>query len=682
MARSPTEPDHVATSTSVTPDQGQGQSQGQHASEDVNQAVLFARRMPPSAPHRQPSSLLSRYLAPTYEEDEQEEAAAAAPTGGSNSYDHPEARATDSSLARHHSYSARPYRLSPDHEAAPNNNNNMAVTMSPQSAPLPSLGPSPNFSSRYDMSDMRHVNALLKSHREFLNSRGRGTSLERTHRERRVYALPLETSPSASNPGDTGIPHSTTPPSPDSLSTISDNPPTDGVRARYRSWRETPTAISSEKAWSIGEESGGDVSEGQVEKSIAEALAGVEHNNRSRKASHSLRFFREGLPEERLKKREPKDKGHVKDKHANGKEGGMSSEMGHGATARIEFHDGESQTGHGNDDRPDLSRKVSGTSSNAVSGSSVRPSPSENDHRAQPPPRTLPKQLLDDLRKRHNLTPASTKGHSFSKSIPVTESEKLRPPKPREPSESSTAVDETGKQISQERHASDDEESSEEQISSALFVPHQTSARDSRGQRTQEVEETGESKTHERRDSSVEPELEPEQWLIEHEISPKEKANVAARRDVLHERPPAAYEEIVKAQEPETPQSISAAESGSDAASDTGYTTKGEESGHNDDLENTPKAAKPGNYMAKHHKDTLHQHQHDAKAPPEAIELIPYRHQVGGHTTMWRFSKRAVCKQLNNRENEFYEKVEHHHPGLLKFMPRYVQITGFSNPVI
>jgi inositol-hexakisphosphate kinase len=52
--------------------------------------------------------------------------------------------------------------------------------------------------------------------------------------------------------------------------------------------------------------------------------------------------------------------------------------------------------------------------------------------------------------------------------------------------------------------------------------------------------------------------------------------------------------------------------------------------------------------------------------------LIPYRHQVGGHTTLWRFSKRAVCKQLTNRENEFYETVEHYHPQLLKFLPRFV----------
>jgi hypothetical protein len=38
---------------------------------------------------------------------------------------------------------------------------------------------------------------------------------------------------------------------------------------------------------------------------------------------------------------------------------------------------------------------------------------------------------------------------------------------------------------------------------------------------------------------------------------------------------------------------------------------------------------------------------------------------------VYRFSRRAVCKQLNNRENVFYETVERYHPELLDFMPRY-----------
>jgi hypothetical protein len=59
-------------------------------------------------------------------------------------------------------------------------------------------------------------------------------------------------------------------------------------------------------------------------------------------------------------------------------------------------------------------------------------------------------------------------------------------------------------------------------------------------------------------------------------------------------------------------------------------------------------------------------------APLGAVELKPYRHQVGGHTTVFRFSRRAVCKQLNNRENEFYERIERRHPDMLVFLPRYV----------
>lgn len=52
------------------------------------------------------------------------------------------------------------------------------------------------------------------------------------------------------------------------------------------------------------------------------------------------------------------------------------------------------------------------------------------------------------------------------------------------------------------------------------------------------------------------------------------------------------------------------------------------------------------------------------------VVLEPYKHQVGGHSTIFRFSRRAVCKQLNNRENEFYERIEQRHPDMLKFLPR------------
>lgn len=55
---------------------------------------------------------------------------------------------------------------------------------------------------------------------------------------------------------------------------------------------------------------------------------------------------------------------------------------------------------------------------------------------------------------------------------------------------------------------------------------------------------------------------------------------------------------------------------------------------------------------------------------PTAIELKPFSHQVGGHTALYRVSRRAICKKLNNRENKFYETVERYHPDLLDIMPR------------
>ena len=48
---------------------------------------------------------------------------------------------------------------------------------------------------------------------------------------------------------------------------------------------------------------------------------------------------------------------------------------------------------------------------------------------------------------------------------------------------------------------------------------------------------------------------------------------------------------------------------------------------------------------------------------------------------MWRFSKRAVCKQLNNSENKFYETVEQYHPALLKFLPRYACFHSPPDPL-
>lgn len=59
---------------------------------------------------------------------------------------------------------------------------------------------------------------------------------------------------------------------------------------------------------------------------------------------------------------------------------------------------------------------------------------------------------------------------------------------------------------------------------------------------------------------------------------------------------------------------------------------------------------------------------------PLAVELRPFKNKVGGHTAIFSFSKRAVCKALVNRENLFYETIELRHPELLNFMPKYIGV--------
>lgn len=59
---------------------------------------------------------------------------------------------------------------------------------------------------------------------------------------------------------------------------------------------------------------------------------------------------------------------------------------------------------------------------------------------------------------------------------------------------------------------------------------------------------------------------------------------------------------------------------------------------------------------------------------PLKVELTPFTNKVGGHTEIFRFSVRAVCKAMVNRENTWYETIEVKHPELLKFMPKYIGV--------
>ncbi|KAA1103301.1 hypothetical protein PGT21_013638 [Puccinia graminis f. sp. tritici] len=60
------------------------------------------------------------------------------------------------------------------------------------------------------------------------------------------------------------------------------------------------------------------------------------------------------------------------------------------------------------------------------------------------------------------------------------------------------------------------------------------------------------------------------------------------------------------------------------------------------------------------------------------VPLEPFDNQVGGHHSIFRFSRRAVCKPLVSRENTFYEAVERDHPELLAFVPQYLGVLNVT----
>ncbi|CEP61212.1 inositol polyphosphate kinase KCS1 LALA0_S02e09252g [Lachancea lanzarotensis] len=64
----------------------------------------------------------------------------------------------------------------------------------------------------------------------------------------------------------------------------------------------------------------------------------------------------------------------------------------------------------------------------------------------------------------------------------------------------------------------------------------------------------------------------------------------------------------------------------------------------------------------------------DEEVYPLAVELQPFPNKVGGHTAIFRFSERAVCKVLVRRENMWYENIEQQHKELLDFIPRYIGV--------
>ncbi|KAH6713782.1 hypothetical protein BKA61DRAFT_482650 [Leptodontidium sp. MPI-SDFR-AT-0119] len=681
MSSSPSEPANAAPAGSVRPESVSNKSQD----EDQNKNM---RRPWTQPPRTKSASLLTQALATSYEADEHSTSPF---TDSLDTYSPAPNFPSQGDSRRNGVTNTEGEPLPPNHAETSTSmpSGDMRTTMSLGSTPISTITP-------FNLHDMGNVNSLLMSHRDFLGtSKGRGTSLERTEKERRVQDLPKGTF--STNAGDTGMTQPSTPTTPVSAGSISTNPPTEGVRAQYRSWRDARPATAAEKAWSIGEHGSHDSDGGQVEKSIAEALAGVEPNNRSRKASHSLRFFREGLPEDKSSKRDIKNRGRSKEGLSRGKSYTASDQAKLRSGPQSPRDDAAPHAASPAFDRasPSLDSHVSKHESNLVSNPTEGAAVDVGYFNVSPIIETvseeqlkeMPAQLLADIRKHHNLTPGATKGSSFSQSIPVTVAERPQSITTKSEiagegsivKECTEPLDEScdGGELSHIKSADEEDDSGEEQISSALFVPHKTPHESPERERGEKHSDHEHDQEHEQDNSNS-------QWLEEHAVPSHDVDEKYLNQDVNSRpqtspsapKPSKAHPEIdltsAGATEP--------ADTDRDSQDDGGYTTLGEDSLiTDDDPDTTPTGSlKPNVHIPPASNQGIHDHQQKPKQPLETIELIPYRHQVGGHTTMWRFSKRAVCKQLNNSENKFYETVEQYHPALLKFLPRYIGVLNVT----
>ncbi|KAH6977277.1 hypothetical protein BKA56DRAFT_487532 [Ilyonectria sp. MPI-CAGE-AT-0026] len=407
-----------------------------------------------------------------------------------------------------------------------------------------------------------------------------------------------------------------------------------------------------EKIWSIGSGEG-DEEDGLVEKSVAEAMAGVEPSARSRKSSYSLRFFKEGLPPEEKIRR--KDSRHVsKDKLST-----FAEEVGESKPRDRK--------------EPSIAKQPNPTRLQSEDGTISQPSKVQLSALSvvEEPP-MLCASPSEDYFTLSASGSAGDKEPSPWTQVPISkpaDDQEVKAvgipgqvgPTPvvdtnadgqAEGEARRKSADSSSTEIAGSHDEADADESGEEKISSAVFLPHQElrescvtveNHQERVTVRSSQARSPSQSKQHPWLVKADEPEPEiqekDEAPYGLHRLSSRE--SLASRRDLVADQ----LEECAPIED-------------------------------NCELR-TVVAPKPPQAVNQY-EDHVHDHQHHPPEPLEAIELIPYKHQVGGHTTLWRFSRRAVCKQLNNRENEFYETIESYHRDLLPFLPRYIGVLNVT----
>lgn len=452
-------------------------------------------------------------------------------------------------------------------------------------------------------------------------------------------------------------------------------------------------------------------SQSRVEKRIEATLAGPEpsSNARSRKSSHILGLFKENTASSDVKRGQEKSR---KSSSSPIEESSFPDMQEQGSP--LSRHDGPSDVHSESTRRPQYgpARERSSYHVTKPSNNEVRAAIDGQTPRATSPSKTsagalgafqisdavskddhahgsgnpsnsndstsangLPLRLLEEIKDHHNL--AAPFHDKFRSSQPKTTGPCLSAEDVDFGSNQQevAASDQDGGMVTSLSKysvgpAEEEEESDKEHISSALYFPHQAPSPDA----LQDVSIDEQRKTKEAQ-QNIDTQLpEPAISDADAERLPVEDVDIALQSrnenrylhgDLQKARPTSGDFDYGMAPE----SAISSASESEYESLEENVPPRSRENSGLGDGETTPRASPTArkSFLQSRRKKT-----HRAPAAPlGAVELKPYNHQVGGHTNLFRFSKRAVCKQLSNRENVFYEVVEREHPALLKFLPRY-----------
>ncbi|PNP56048.1 hypothetical protein THARTR1_03573 [Trichoderma harzianum] len=563
----------------------------------------------------------------------------------------------------------------------PQSTTTMATTMTTMTSTLPVRDRAAPPPSSFKSEILSHANEMLLEHREFLD-RTRNRASISLDQDPKLSGLPHQHNHQhshSSTPNDSITPtngsYTSAVASHDHSTDAGDE--TDSQDSHHDRHKAPAAPEKTEKIWSIGSGDGSE-EDGLVEQSVAEAIAGVEHNARSRKSSYSLRFFKEGLPPDDKPRRKETRASH-RDKHVatideepttlTEKQPLEPSHKTAKATptadtrAPAKLTRTESFPARVSDAGPIVASPLEETSfalqqkeQGGERASAPQSSLHHNEAKLEPPlhhevgPDTAHVAEVEKQRTSHDseVGGLDASGHQDGGAAAEAEADVEAKTDDAEIKTDAKAVEQgraSGGHVNDHAHGkahtdsdadtdleAEADESGEEKISSAVFHPHQ------------ELDD-GRASSHPWLVKADEPEPE----IENKDESSYQVSHVASRESLVSRRaePPA---------EVQVP---------TEAAVDV----------DNEVNQTTPTKL---SRAVTHHEDHVHDHQHQARRPLEAIELIPYKHQVGGHNTLWRFSRRAVCKQLTNRENEFYETIERYHRDLLSFLPRYIGVLNVT----